>query len=847
MRMKSWKILFLCISLALLWIAVPYFHRTAQKADQYQRRTECRREVESRKERQSEQQPGKLMTVHVPSQSDAKARIATTQGLRKLAPAQADGTVASVSKGNLAAGSNSREIPAPPPTPTAGAAEESISGNIAEKRVDSETENPDDSEPTPQPFAIVNIALPTAFVGASYSASLVAEGGEAPYVWSVPEGVLPKGLSLDGEKGIVSGIPQARGIVQLPLTATDAAELSVSASCALEVKEQGGILVPVVAGLHSEPLYLVTGALPDAKVGETYRAQFSATGGVPPYYWSIHAGNLPDGIAINRCSGALKGTPSLPQIGLFQVKVTDSEGNTDIAEHRLTVAGPDLAIVTSSLETGMVGSPYEQRLKATGGAPPYAWSVQGCALPNGLSLDSGMGRIAGTPAEQFDAILTLDVADSQGASARTRLELAVDSAGLAIVTDSLPPGELDKPYEAGLAADGGAQPYNWSLIGGKLPSGLEFNAASGILSGTPAGEIGDYQLTFKVTDQEKTQAQRSFTLSIAESSAFKVTNLSGTPSDRKVGLTWINPTATNYSQTVILRKTAAYPSGPGDGAVIYCGNGDNFLDKELQNGVSYYYAALPYTTAAEPGTIAESSRACVMPQAINLSGPADPFADAVVSFRPLSSGGFGSGNLSCVLGPPAGRGIGYGSTDVVSLHARSNNDDGASAPYGGNITLQFNNNVVVNGPGPDFVVFENVFYVNNDPQQRWMEPAIVSVSRDGVRYYTFPFDFVPHYTDSGEINCRNPYCYSLGFAGINPVFSNGGSPDPRVPSAGGGDAFDLSALSLDWIRYVRITSTGDNWLTDMNGDKVRHITESGACGGGGPSGFDLDAICAINY
>jgi hypothetical protein len=143
-----------------------------------------------------------------------------------------------------------------------------------------------------------------------------------------------------------------------------------------------------------------------------------------------------------------------------------------------------------------------------------------------------------------------------------------------------------------------------------------------------------------------------------------------------------------------------------------------------------------------------------------------------------------------------------------------------------------------------------VFYSGGNPNQRWMEPAIVSVSRDGFHYYTFPFDFVPHYKENGDINCYNPYCYSVGFAGVNPVFSNNGSPDPRIPSIGGGDAFDLSSLnqpSLNWIRYVRLTATGDNWLTDINGDLVRHPTETGACSGVGSSGFDLDAICAINY
>ena len=136
-----------------------------------------------------------------------------------------------------------------------------------------------------------------------------------------------------------------------------------------------------------------------------------------------------------------------------------------------------------------------------------------------------------------------------------------------------------------------------------------------------------------------------------------------------------------------------------------------------------------------------------------------------------------------------------------------------------------------------------------------MEPAIVSVSKDGAHFYTFPCDFVPHYTESGEINPYNPYCYSnadgssRGFAGVNPVYSSGGAPDPRTAAAGG-DAFDLDRIpgvKLDWIRFVRITATGDNWIIDSNGDRVRHVTEMGSCSGAGTSGFDLDAVCAVNY
>jgi hypothetical protein len=50
---------------------------------------------------------------------------------------------------------------------------------------------------------------------------------------------------------------------------------------------------------------------------------------------------------------------------------------------------------------GEVGLAYSAALSATGGTPPYTWSVQAGALPPGLSL-SAAGVISGTPAAEGD-------------------------------------------------------------------------------------------------------------------------------------------------------------------------------------------------------------------------------------------------------------------------------------------------------------------------------------------------------------------------------------------------------------------------------------------------------------
>ena len=185
--------------------------------------------------------------------------------------------------------------------------------------------------------------------------------------------------------------------------------------------------------------------------------------------------------------------------------------------------------------------------------------------------------------------------------------------------------------------------------------------------------------------------------------------------------------------------------------------------------------------------------------------PNGAFVTSVVSFTPGPGAGFGQDMMPCVAeGPPHGQGTMQGSLDVVSLG------------MGGEIVLGFAPNAIVDGPGVDFIVFENAFYVGGDPNVVYADPGEISVSDDGTTWTSFP--------------CPDADWKAVGrqCAGVHPVISSAEvGVSPFDPTVAGGDQYDLADLGVAHARYVKIKSR--------------------ATGAAGPAaGFDLDAIAIVH-
>ena len=210
------------------------------------------------------------------------------------------------------------------------------------------------------------------------------------------------------------------------------------------------------------------------------------------------------------------------------------------------------------------------------------------------------------------------------------------------------------------------------------------------------------------------------------------------------------------------------------------------------------------------------------------------WANQVVNFTP------GPVNIEDPTGTAAS--FGTPANALGQSDALQNSFNVVSLGDGGSITLSFAT-PIANGKGADFSVFENGFDVGNG--LAFLELAFVSVSSDGVNYFTFPSVSLTQTTTQidGSGLSQNDL---LDATNIHDLAGK--------TVAGVGTDFDLSELAnvsplldVDDIKYVKVTDVVGSidpqfGTRDSKGNLINDPFPTPFASGG----FDLDAIAVLN-
>ncbi len=344
--------------------------------------------------------------------------------------------------------------------------------------------------------------LPGAVVGQPYNASVLRTAITVPYPVTLQSGAIPAGLQLNAN-GTITGIPTAAPstynfVVRSTVTPSSVAIRSITVTS----NPTNGVNAPDIVG----------GQLADGRRGVVYSYQFQASGGVPPYRFSLAQGALPPGVGLQD-SGSLSGVPGAVGTYQFRVRATGLNGSYSDAGFVLRIVEPGITLTGGELPVATISRPYSTQISAVGGVAPVRYILIGSVLPPNLQFDN-TGRISGTPNTGGTFDLFVQAIDANNESATGRYSLRIVRPDFRITDTRLPAGRRGEAYAHLLLTADGTAPYNFNLTqGSALPQGLTLTQA-GLISGTPLVS-GDFNFSIRAIDAQAYTTTSTITLNVA--------------------------------------------------------------------------------------------------------------------------------------------------------------------------------------------------------------------------------------------------------------------------------------------------------------------------------------------
>jgi len=209
--------------------------------------------------------------------------------------------------------------------------------------------------------------------GVTYSSTLTGLAGTAPYTYSIAAGSLPPGLMLTPSSGAIAGAATTGGAFSFSAQVTDSAGNMLAGQCTINVL--------------TTPMTLSCPAT-SAQLTKFYSSGMVATGGVPPYVFSVTGGLVPPGIYPPGSDGSFNGTPTAPGTFTFTAQVEDathSTAGTTSLNCSITVGEPLKAGTYNNITEFPFPAPTDNVISIAAGPDGALWFTE--------YLTSEIGRI----------------------------------------------------------------------------------------------------------------------------------------------------------------------------------------------------------------------------------------------------------------------------------------------------------------------------------------------------------------------------------------------------------------------------------------------------------------------
>ncbi|WP_232245825.1 MULTISPECIES: IPTL-CTERM sorting domain-containing protein [Delftia] len=262
----------------------------------------------------------------------------------------------------------------------------------------------------PPTIVFTPTSLPNGTVGSSYSTTVSASGGMAPYSYTITAGTLPIGLSLNTSTGVISNTPYSSGTTDLTITATDTNGATGSRAYTFTINAQapvaGAVSATVAANSSANPitLNLSGGAATSVAIASAASHGTATASGTSITYTPTAGYSGPDS---------------------FTYTATNATGTSSAATVSINVSAPTLAVAPASLNAGLQGTTYSATVSASGGTAPYSYTISSGSLPAGLTLNTSTGNISGILSASGTSSFTVTATDANGAKGSRAYSVAV--------------------------------------------------------------------------------------------------------------------------------------------------------------------------------------------------------------------------------------------------------------------------------------------------------------------------------------------------------------------------------------------------------------------------------------